>query len=246
MSSTNKITRRIAISTSLLVLTGFCIGATNQARAGLATQRKGPESKPANSIVVDEDGRPIMSREGRGKSVGELKKFARERKSEGSSAEVQSLSELYVWVTFRRPLSNAEFEDFVKSNQIEVKQYQLRVKGRGNDRLTIVGAPIDGVLIPSMLNMAMSEINKREDGQAELKGFFELRGIVSRDRLMQMVGDSRVFAADLGASVAWQKPEVRQQFGKSYKDYVNSVQISSPSIFWEMEDVGLDSFVHPE
>lgn len=153
--------------------------------------------------------------------------------------------ELYVWVTFRHPLDLSTFEDWVRQSGLDVKRYSLRALGQKGDRIGISGGPERGTLIPPhQLDQAVCDIQVHENGKAELKGVFEVSGVVSAEGYQKLVQDPHVFLVDVTGSLIYLDRTFKNETHMDWEEFVARFQIEGgPGYpFWYMEELGLERF----
>ncbi len=79
---------------------------------------------------------------------------------------------LHVIVHFSRPLSQKEFEAFVKRYNVQVHSYFIRTVEADGWRAGISGGPVEGQLVPQyLLDLAINDIKERNS--TEVKGWVE-------------------------------------------------------------------------
>ncbi len=174
-----------------------------------------------------------------------LRHYAEASRMRGQELIASGVTELYVWITFRRPLDLRTFEALVQQSGLDVKRYFIRVRGRNGARVTISGAPEGGMLIPpEPLNRAMEGIQAHENHQAELQGIFEVSGVVRAEGYRKLVQDPRVFLVDVTGSLIYLNPAFQNKTRMDWKAFTAWFQIQGGpgGPFWYMEDFGLEKF----
>lgn len=171
--------------------------------------------------------------------------YAEASRIRGEALIASGATELYVWITFRRPLDIRTFEALVQQSGLDVRRYFIRVRGRNGDRVTISGSPDGGILIPpEHLNRAMEGIQAHENHQAELQGIFEVSGVIRAEGYRKLVQDPRVFLVDVTGSLIYRNPAFQNKTRMDWKTFTTQFQIEGGpgSPFWYMEDFGLEQF----
>ena len=195
---------------------------------------------------VDDSGAPFAVVMYDASSPEALRHYAEASRVRGQELIDSGVTELYVWVTFRYPLDLSVFEDIVKQSGLDVKRYTIRALGQKGDRIGISGGPLDGVLFPPpLLDRALESIQEHENGQAELKGVFEVTGVISAEGYQKLIQDPRVFLVDVTGSLVYHHPAYKNRVRMDWKEFIASFQIGSGpgAPFWYMEDFGLEKFV---
>ncbi|MBI3242855.1 MAG: hypothetical protein HYZ49_11230 [Chloroflexi bacterium] len=150
--------------------------------------------------------------------------------------------ELYVWVTFRRPMNIDAFEALMKQNGLAVKRYTLRVIGQKGDRIGISGGPEQDHLVPAdQIDSAMNAIQGHESNQAQLQGVFEVVGVVSAEGYQALIEDPRVFLVDVTGTLIYRDQNFQRKTNMGWKEFVDHFQIDGGpgGPFWYVEDFGL-------
>ncbi len=171
--------------------------------------------------------------------------YAEASRIRGEALIASGATELYVWITFRRPLDIRAFEALVQQSGLDVRRYFIRVRGRSGDRVTISGSPDGGILIPpEHLNRAMEGIQAHENHQAELQGIFEVSGVIRAEGYRKLIQDPRVFLVDVTGSLIYRNPAFQNKTRMDWKTFTAQFQIEGGpgSPFWYMEDFGLERF----
>ncbi len=155
---------------------------------------------------------------------------------------------LRVNVVFSHPLTQAEFAAFARDYDLVVHSYQMRAVERDGKRVTIAGAPYEGTLVPEQfMNMALDDIAAR--GAAEFKGWIETEVTTVPAQLRKMQLDKRIVVLEVGPTLvleALTRMALRQAGATSStmdklqnKPDREVIQISGPSLYWGLEDIGL-------
>lgn len=192
---------------------------------------------------MDDSGAPFAVVMYDASSPEALRHYAEASRVRGQELIDSGVTELYVWVTFRYPLDVSTFEDWVKQGGLDAKRYYLRALGQKGDRVTISGGSERGVLVPlEQLDRAMKGIQAHENNQAELKGVFEVSGVVGVEGYKKLVQDSHVFLVDVTGSLVYHHPAYKNRVRMSWQEFVDRFQFGSGSPFWYMENFGLEKF----
>jgi len=154
---------------------------------------------------------------------------------------------LSIKVVFSHPLSQAAFEQFVKTYHVEVHSYTMRAVDSNGMRITIAGGPEDGELVPqNLLKMVTGDITDRNS--AEIKGWIEAEITTTPQDLDKMQHDPDVFVTEATYTLIYDAltPENLERAGATRAatediraNRNRSVQITGPSLYWNLEDEGL-------
>ncbi len=150
-------------------------------------------------------------------------------------------------IVFSRPMSQAEFEQFVQSYQLTVHHYTIRAVESDGARVTIFGGPENGQLIPAaILDSVSADIKTRN--AADIKGWIETEVTTTPDHLQKMLDDPAVFTTEAAYTLIYDSltAERLTQAGASaatlqaiQANTDRTVQITHPSLYWSLEDLGM-------
>ena len=157
-------------------------------------------------------------------------------------------NKFYALVVFNHPLSQSEFEQFVKTYALKPSTYSLRAVAPDGTRSTIYGGPADGNLIPAaLLDLVAQDIQQR-DGST-IKGWIEVSTIVKRKDLVDLIDDPAVYTVDVTESVLRNSITSAKLSAagadegtvQAYTSDQVQIQISRVPVYWFLEDYGLVS-----
>ncbi|MFC4767846.1 hypothetical protein, partial [Effusibacillus consociatus] len=141
------------------------------------------------------------------------------------SIEVGSQEEVFVTITFAKPIDDTKLNKFIQDYKLNVKHAIVRSTEKGtNLRGTLLMKPEAS---GTFEKQSMDEIHQLLTGnQATFKGFIELVATVPNSQLKALTADQLVFLAD---------PSADDHFVSNAKnEYM-------PGVFWNLEDTNMVS-----
>jgi hypothetical protein len=141
---------------------------------------------------------------------------------------------LEVQVVFRRPLTAAQFEHFVAKANLDVSGYTLRYLDNQGQRVTIMGGPDQGQLIPQdLLGIALKDLQQRTSGK--LLGWIQAQATVTAKNYAALRDNPNVFLVDVS----------RSAIRATFKDQADAadlpIDLIAPQLYWKLEDLKLVS-----
>lgn len=127
----------MGLLSGLGILAGWYWGQGSADAGGVLVQEY-IDAKQTVMVVgnVDENNHPIafVSYDS---SLEGLQEYAHSSRLQAETLLKNGASHLYVWVTFRRPLTQAEFATFVTETGLNVQRYTIRLTNSEGLRITI-------------------------------------------------------------------------------------------------------------
>lgn len=238
--------QRVALIALLLIAAGasLWLNRASSAEAGFVLVQDYLDQERTIQYIgnVDDTGSPfgvVMYDSSRPES---LVHYVEASHIQGQKLISSGVKELYVWVTFRRPMNIDAFEALMKQNGLAVKRYTLRVIGQKGDRIGISGGPEQDRLVPAdQIDSAMNAIQGHENNQAQLQGVFEVVGVVSAEGYQALIDDPRVFLVDVTGTLIYHDQNFQRKTQMNWKEFVDRFQIDGGpgGPFWYVEDFGL-------
>lgn len=120
---------------------------------------------------------------------------------ESMANETQSQEKVLPFkITFRQPLSEQAFTQFVNNNNFQITGYTIFALQADGRIATMGGGPVDGELIPrDMLNMVLDSVEKysqESGGASQFLGWVDTTGEMTPKQALKLTYDPRVFAVD--------------------------------------------------
>lgn len=153
---------------------------------------------------------------------------------------------IYTNVIFSHPLSEEEFLSFTVDYADEVIIYKMRGVEPDGKRVTLLGAPENGQVVPhEFLDIMVGDMSDRNGGV--FLGWIEAKIVTDPQRLQRLLDDPHVFTIEAGHTFIHDRLKADQlrQLGASDKAIENimkgrdmDVQITGPSLYWSLEDHG--------
>ncbi|MBP8251795.1 MAG: hypothetical protein KAX40_05490 [Herpetosiphon sp.] len=153
---------------------------------------------------------------------------------------------IFTNVVFNRPLSETEFIDFVKSYADNVLIYSMRSVESDGKRVTLFGAPEGNDIVPHQILDTMLR-DSSEHNAALFMGWIEVKITTNSQTLAQIMADPRVFTVEVAHTLIHDEltpaklkqrniPEQARQ--RIAQGGTMDVQITAPSLYWNLEDTG--------
>lgn len=144
-------------------------------------------------------------------------------------------STLDVTVVFRRSLNQVDFERLVADAGLgQVSGYTLRYLDNQGQRVTINGAPDNGVLVPQdMLNAALSDLQQRAPGR--LLGWIQIQATITPKGYDVLLKHSDVYLIDVSRSV------IRAAYTAEVGSADLPIDLITPQLYWKLEDLQIVS-----
>jgi hypothetical protein len=138
-------------------------------------------------------------------------------------------------IVFRRPLDQNSFEQLVAdTNSGQVMGYTLRYLDNQGQRVTINGAPDNGILVPSeMLNTALNDLQQRNPGR--FLGWVQMHTLITPQSYNSLVNHPDVYMIDVSSSA------IREAFKADLGNDDISIDVNIPQLYWKLEDIHLVS-----
>ncbi len=171
-----------------------------------------------------------------------LQHYADASQAQGQALVDSGVEELYVWITFRRPVEINAFAPLAEHFNLQVKRYAMRAIGQNGDRIGIMGAPEGSVMVPaSQLDRAVKGVQQHENNQAQLQGVFEVIGVIGANDYQRLLRDPRIFMIDVTGTLIYHDPNFQDQTHLNWDEFVARFQIdgSHGGPYWYVEDFGL-------
>jgi hypothetical protein len=168
--------------------------------------------KPKFNSIEHYDKKIKKSKEGLLSYKAETKK-----KIDKLTSEVASEEEIFVTITFTKPVNKAQVTKLVNDYNLKIGYSIARLKGENGLRSTMFtkASPENGFINEETTNLSSSQ------NKSEFKGFIELIGTVPSKKLQALASENFVFLVDPSAdSHLVLNPKM---------DYV-------PGAFWKLED----------
>lgn len=158
---------------------------------------------------------------------------------------------LHVIVHFSHPLSQEEFEAFVKRYNVRVHSYFIRAVEDDGWRAGIGGEPRGEQLVPQdLLGMTINDIKDKDRNVMEIKGWIEAVVTTDSVNLGLMQHDPDIVLVEVSHMLIYDAltPEALLRAGafaetvlKMMRDPFEGrmVQITGPDLYWQLEDLGL-------
>jgi hypothetical protein len=156
------------------------------------------------------------------------RQLARELIADGASS-------LDVTVVFRRPLNQVEFERLVTdAGPAQISGYTLRYLDNQGQRVTIHGAPDNGVLVPQdMLNIALTDLQQRAPGK--LLGWIQAQATITPTSYAILLKNPGVYLIDVSRSA------IRSAYAADVGASNPPVDLITPQLYWKLEDAQIVS-----
>ena len=165
------------------------------------------------------------------------------------------VARFWVVVNFNGPQPRVAFEQFVKDYNMEVVEYTMRaveapteLMPEGN-RVTAMGAPENGILIPDdLFNMMYSSV--AGDHAATFRGWITVRGAVDREGFIRLRSDSRVAVVEVIETIGREAlKDNRARLVGAQSQLLEALDTDRPysgfqldgtgTLYWKLEDFGL-------
>lgn len=145
--------------------------------------------------------------------------------------EVKGENKLPVTITAWHPLAFDEFELVVKTYQIHVTGYYMRSIENQKDRVTTLGVPEDGHLIPKHIEQLKE--------QGAWKGVIAIYGEIPNDpdNFSRLMNDPRIFVADITGAYAKKQVQKSEAYKKAKTKGIVHIDVNVPNQFWHLEDL---------
>lgn len=169
-------------------------------------------------------------------SVADLYRYVETNRALARQLATDGQAELAVTVSFRRPLTIAEFQTWAAHAPLQIREYQIRLRDAQGRRWTLGGAPSGGILIsPTDLQRHLIYLASR--GATDVQGVIVAEGTVAASVYDRLAADPDVFLADVTRSAA-AAHLLRTVRGLDPRRLEATV---APAFSW-MEDLGLEHF----
>lgn len=145
-------------------------------------------------------------------------KAENKKKLDKLSAEVVPEQEVFVTITFNKPLNKAQVTKLANDYDLKIRSSIARVKGENGLRGTMISnvSIEDGLINEETTNLSMSQNN------SEFKGFIEVVGTITNKNLQALASlESFVFLVDPSADTNLVS---------------NTKKRHMPGVFWLLED----------
>lgn len=163
--------------------------------------------------------------------VEDFARIQRELARELVSAHVPSLD---TTIVFRRPLTQAAFEQFVATHNLTVSSYVLRFVDEQGQRSTIIGSPVDNVVVPQdFFTSAVANIQQRSHGT--MLGWVEVRATIPSQDYASISDNDQVYLIDVSRAA------IQFAFNDDARRRALPVEVMAPQLYWKLEDLGLVS-----
>lgn len=138
-------------------------------------------------------------------SVADLYRYVETNRALARQLATDGQAELAVTVSFRRPLTIAEFQTWAARAPPQIREYQIRLRDAQGRRWTLGGAPSGGTLIsPTDLQRHLIHLASR--GATDVQGVIVAEGTVAASVYDRLAADPDVFLADVTRSAAAAHP----------------------------------------
>ncbi len=147
-----------------------------------------------------------------------LYKAENKKKLDKLNAEVDPEQEVFVTITFNKPLTKAQVTKLANDYDLKIRSSIARVKGENGLRGTIISnvSTGDDFINEETTNLSMSQTN------SEFKGFIEVVGTIPNKNLQELASlESFVFLVDPSADTNL---------------VLNTNKRHMPGVFWLLED----------
>ncbi len=146
------------------------------------------------------------------------------------------IDQLFISVTFRRPLPIVEFREWAKAHNMRVDSFMIRVKSPDGRAVTVGGVPTNGQIVEDdHLQRILQRVVAH--GATDVQGIFSADGVSSITSYSKISTSKEVFISDVTRSV------ILHRLAKKHPTIQLQAQsIIIPSPFSRMEELGLDKF----
>lgn len=228
----------LVLFTLALILLLFGFGMINGFAAPISNQepsieRQGQRGSWQYRAAVDRtEGRIVADVTYSLDTAAQVEDFARTQQELASELVSANVLSLDATIVFRHPLTQAVFEEFVATHNLTVSSYTLRFVDEQDQRITIIGSPVDNTLIPQdFLNFALNDIQQRSPG--DMPGWIEVRATIPARAYKSVVDHDKVYLIDVSRAV------VQAAFKEDAQTRNLPVYVQAPQIYWQLEDLHL-------
>lgn len=164
------------------------------------------------------------------KSVEDLRNYHASVLKLASELKAKGKHQAPMVLTFKRPVSPAEFRDFVKKHNLTVETFETRAIDDRGDKITIGGEPEGTEIFPQETFNIVASWSKNS---AKLSGVTSFDGVVSMERYDELSSDPLCFLADvLPAKILDDVKPLVAQKGLGNRP----VDVNVNDLFWVMEE----------
>lgn len=141
-----------------------------------------------------------------------------------------------IQVVFREPLGLEEYRAWASALGLAADTVGLRTLDAAGQRSTLSLFPRGKEPLPqAALDTQLAGANKAA-GPLTVRGVFAVRGTVAATRLPEVLADKRIFLPDITAAF------IKRDLATSGVADAAQVRVTVFQPYWQMEDLGLDSF----
>ncbi len=136
--------------------------------------------------------------------------------------------QLPVNVVLRKAIAPEALLQFANTYQLSVKSYTIVARDTHNQLITIVGAPLDGEMLPlEILKQMMAGVEEQQHIQMTLEGIVSIEASIKAAQVEQIAADANVFGVDITPGLALQ--DLQQQIPELD---VAHVQVIAAPLYW--------------
>ena len=183
-----------------VVISNYQVTASPQEDSTIVSLGEDKQLKVSYLIGVDNQANELIGRVEYESSITGVEQYREfnNREMEKLLANVQTMDDVPVKITFNSALDQLTFAQFVEQYEVKVDSYIIYMVESSGNIATIQGSPSNTELVPAeFFNSAIASVSQEYNSGADLLGWVEVDGTVKAGQILKIQNDQRIFLVDV-------------------------------------------------